>query len=77
MNTTPTVESPIRYGFRMSRRGKVLCEEFGFAIPTGCTWAARANPHFTKATCVTILRDSGGTDHPDNAGKYFLHQILK
>jgi hypothetical protein len=29
------------------------------------------------ATFVAILRDSGGQDHPDNAGKFFLHRYLK
>lgn len=27
--------------------------------------------------CVSVLRDSCGADHPDNAGKRFLHQIIK
>jgi len=26
---------------------------------------------------ITILRDSGGADHPDNDGKFFLHEIVK
>jgi hypothetical protein len=26
---------------------------------------------------VTVLRDSCGSDHPDNAGKRFLHSIVK
>lgn len=26
---------------------------------------------------VVILQDSEGADHPDNAGKFFLEQILK
>lgn len=29
------------------------------------------------ATSAVILRDSQGKDHPDNAGKFFLHQIVK
>lgn len=30
-----------------------------------------------KYPVVTILRDSEGEDHPDNAGKFFLHRIVK
>ena len=26
---------------------------------------------------ITLLRDSGGSDHPENAGKFFLHQIIQ
>lgn len=26
---------------------------------------------------IFILRDSEGADHPDNNGKFFLHQIYK
>lgn len=26
---------------------------------------------------IVILSDSQGDDHPDNAGKYFLHTIVK
>ncbi len=26
---------------------------------------------------ITILRDSEGADHPDNAGKFFLYRIVK
>lgn len=26
---------------------------------------------------ITILRDSEWEDHPDNAGKFFLHRIIK
>ena len=29
------------------------------------------------AKYAAILRDSGGTDHPDNAGKFFLHRYVK
>jgi hypothetical protein len=29
------------------------------------------------AIFASILRDSGGTDHPDNAGKFFLHRCVK
>lgn len=38
---------------------------------------AFAHEHLAKAKVVTILRDSGGEDHPDNAGKFFLHRIVK
>lgn len=30
-----------------------------------------------SAKSVTILRDDRGTDHPDNAGKFFLFKIIK
>ncbi len=30
-----------------------------------------------KYHTVTVLRDSEGEDHPDNAGKFFLHRIVK
>lgn len=66
-----------RFGFRIVCRGKVTAEEFGFASQDGCAGAARSHPEFNKATTVSILRDSGGTDHPDNRGKYFLHRFLK
>lgn len=26
---------------------------------------------------IVILSDSEGADHPDNAGKFFLHRIIK
>lgn len=26
---------------------------------------------------IVILQDQEGADHPDNAGKYFLHRIVK
>lgn len=28
------------------------------------------------ARTVTVLRDSRGRDHPENAGKFFLHRII-
>jgi len=31
----------------------------------------------TDYQAATLLRDSGGKDHPDNAGKFFLKRILK
>jgi hypothetical protein len=30
-----------------------------------------------KCKVVVVLRDSQGEDHPDNAGKFFLHRIVK
>jgi hypothetical protein len=30
-----------------------------------------------KAMTATVLRDSQGADHPENAGKFFLHRIIK
>ena len=30
-----------------------------------------------SAKVATVLRDSQGTDHPDNAGKFFLHRIIR
>lgn len=30
--------------------------------------------HYSGAT---LLRDSGGSDHPANAGKFFLRRIIK
>jgi hypothetical protein len=30
-----------------------------------------------KHKVITLLRDSEGTDHPANAGKFFLDQIIK
>lgn len=32
---------------------------------------------FKRSKTVTILRDSEGIDHPANAGKFFLHRIVK
>jgi hypothetical protein len=29
------------------------------------------------ATYAAILRDSEGSDHPSNAGKFFLHRYIK
>ncbi len=37
-------------------------------------WAASHSAGFKT---VTVLRDSCGSDHPENAGKRFLHQIIK
>ena len=31
----------------------------------------------SKSKVVTILTDREGIDHADNAGKYFLYQIIK
>ena len=36
-----------------------------------------ANSLKKKAKVITILKDQEGKDHPDNAGKFFLHQIIK
>jgi hypothetical protein len=30
-----------------------------------------------KSKVVLVLRDSEGEDHLDNAGKFFLHRIIK
>jgi hypothetical protein len=30
-----------------------------------------------KFKVITIVRDSEGEDHPSNAGKFFLHRIIK
>jgi hypothetical protein len=35
------------------------------------------NLHGNKLKTMTVLRDSEGADHPDNAGKFFLYQIVK
>ncbi len=41
-----------------------------------CLWDAQTM--IAKgARPVTILRDSQGEDHPDNAGTFVLHQIVK
>jgi hypothetical protein len=36
-----------------------------------------ANMNSAGFKSVTVLRDSRGTDHPDNDGKRFLHSIVK
>ena len=38
---------------------------------------AEAEALKAKSKVVTILRDQEGSDHPDNAGKYFLYLIVK
>jgi len=38
---------------------------------------ADAQQYFPGSKVVVIVRDSEGEDHPENAGKYFLHKILK
>jgi hypothetical protein len=30
-----------------------------------------------RCKTLTIVRDSEGADHPDNAGRWFLHRIVK
>ncbi len=36
-----------------------------------------ANSLVSRCSVITILRDSEGADHPDNAGKFFLDRIVK
>jgi hypothetical protein len=49
------------------------------SIPTDKLKEALAAAEQKKAVSrtVVILRDSEGADHPDNTGKWFLHQIVK
>lgn len=66
-----------RFKFKMIRRGKVVAQSHEYDDAGSCIAAARINPLFVSSKTVMILRDSGGTDHPSNAGKFFLHWIIK
>lgn len=47
---------------------------------SGTLAAALADAHSEKtknANVVIITRNSQGKDHPDNAGMFFLYQIIK
>lgn len=47
------------------------CRELGHAESQAREAVAKG------ATFAMIQRDSGGTDHPANAGKWFLYQFIK
>ena len=58
-----------------SLRGKTVASEptENLAIAIADAWTFKRG----QWKAVTVLRDSRGADHPDNAGKYFLYQIVK
>ena len=60
-----------------AKRTKVLTE----TEPTSSRSAAVSEALKLKETgkykVITVLRDSEGADHPANAGKFFLEQIIK
>lgn len=72
--TNPTIGKPPLYKCQYTRNGKTfetetLCE-LGYV-------RYAASQLKDKAKTIVILRDSQGADHPDNAGKFFLHEIVK
>lgn len=63
--------------YKMFFKRKLIAQSHAYDTAGECLAATRLDPLFAKASAVVILRDSGGTDHPDNAGKFFLHWVLK
>ncbi len=65
----------MRYKAQASFRGKLTesepCTE-AQAYNTALAWKRDG-----KFTTITITQDSEGADHPSNAGKFFLHRIIK
>ncbi len=57
------------------KRTRKKCE----GTPTENFHAAMADGHKNASISKTVhvLRDSQGTDHPSNAGTFFLHWIIK
>jgi len=46
--------------------------ELSAAMVTASQWQDQY-----RCKTLSILRDSEGSDHPDNAGKWFLERIVK
>lgn len=66
----------VRFKVKWWKRNRFVKESEPFDnIELAIAFARSANTD--GASGITILRDSGGTDHPSNAGKFFLHLIIK
>lgn len=70
MKTTIETPAPV-YQARWTLKGKE------FSGPTEHTPGLAASHIPAAAKVATVLRDSRGADHPDNAGKFFLYQIIR
>jgi len=70
-----------RYRAASTKRGRhSSTDRWRYSEPTDNQEQAAADAHkhvSDGATFACIERDSGGTDHPDNAGKWFLHRYIK
>ena len=66
----------MRYQVNVTRKGKTTVSapmaHIGYARTE-----ARKEAAVKGTSVVTITRDSEGADHPANAGKFFLHEIIK
>jgi hypothetical protein len=65
----------MRYQVNVTKRGKTTVSEPMESYGAALTMAQAAAKGGAKV--VTITRDDEGADHPDNAGKFFLHRIIK
>ena len=68
------MEHLITFKVKVTKRGKT--SEFGPFCSLGSA-ESEAQKHVIGAKVVTIVRDSGGADHPANKGQYFLYRIIK
>jgi hypothetical protein len=74
-NTDPTLKPLFRAEYRQSGSRRF---ELGPIRTTEAHAATDCHESIAKgAVFAAILRDSQGTDHPDNAGKFFLHRYVK
>jgi hypothetical protein len=55
------------------KQGRKICES---PVETSASLAASHIPENSKGP-ATILKDQRGADHPANAGKFFLHRIIR
>ncbi len=66
-----------RFGFKIINRTKLEADVKGFDNCEQARSELLRHEAFKNATSAIVTRDSGGQDHPENAGKYFLHLIVK
>jgi hypothetical protein len=64
----------MRYQVNITKRGKTTISEPLTSIHEAERIARAA---VDGAKVVTITADQEGADHPANAGKFFLHRIIK
>lgn len=69
----------MKYKVSWSKDGSIGNKQDSGEPPFVCLDGAiqLARTKVSENASVTVLRDSDGEDHPDNAGKYFLHLIIK
>ena len=60
-----------------AKRTRVLTETEPTPHRTNAVTEALKMKATNKYKVITVLRDSEGEDHPANAGKFFLDQIIK